>query len=46
MAIRMVNDCDGLAEGRRDVVIEAFEVDGMGVIDAAAAAQREMKIEE
>jgi hypothetical protein len=42
----MVDDDDGLSKGCGDIVVMALKVDGMGVVDAAAAAQREVEIKE
>ena len=46
LTVWMVEDDDGLAEGRGDLVIAPLKVDGMGVVDAAAAAQGEVEIKE
>jgi hypothetical protein len=46
LTIWMVDDDDGLAEGGGDLVTAALEVDGMGVVDAAAATQGKVEIKE
>jgi hypothetical protein len=46
LTVWMVNDDDRLAEGRGDLVIVPFKVDGMGVVDAASAAQGKVEVKE
>jgi hypothetical protein len=46
LSVWMVDDDDGLAEGRGDIVVVPLKVDGMSAVDAAAAAQREVEIQE
>jgi hypothetical protein len=40
-AIWMVQDGDGSAFGRSDLVIVSFKIDGVVIVDSADAAQRE-----
>ncbi len=42
----MMHDGDGLAEGCGNFVVTAIKVDGVVVVDAAAATEREVEIEE
>lgn len=42
----MVDYGDGLSQGWGNIVVVPLEVDAMGVVDAAAAAQREVEVKE
>ena len=44
--IGMVEEGDGLAEGRGDFVVLAIEVDGVVVVHAAGGTKREVEIEQ